>query len=107
QKARPLQHTVNDVRQLAQTLRVRDGFEPDSIYEITDAAKDKSSRPLKESLLAGLPRWFEKPGPKDGLIVYFSGHGIRDRSGKLYLVPLDGDPADPTATMIPLEWFRR
>ena len=70
-------------------------------------ASDEAKRPLKNNLMAGLPQWLQKPGPDDLLILYFSGHGVRDRSGKLYLVPLDGDPTDPASTMIPLEWFRQ
>ncbi len=107
EKVRPLEHTVNDVLQLSATLQARGGFERDCIEEITESAGDETKRPFKRNLFAGLPKWLSQPGLDDSLILYFSGHGIRDRSGKLYLVPLDGDPADPAATMIPLDWFRK
>jgi hypothetical protein len=107
QKAQPLQFTINDVRQLAETLRGRGGFDGKCIFEVTDDEPDPDRRPSRASLLAGLPRWLEKPAADERLIVYFSGHGFRDKSGKLYLAPIDCDPADPAKTGISVEWFRK
>ena len=45
-----------------------------------------------------LPAVLAKPGPDDHVLVYFSGHGFKDKDGKLYLAPIDCDPADPPAT---------
>jgi hypothetical protein len=56
--------------------------------------------------MSQLPEFLSRPGPEDRLIVYFSGHGFRDRQGRLFLAPLDCDPADPATTGIPVEWFR-
>jgi hypothetical protein len=107
QKANPLRYTINDVKRLAETLKGRGGFDQNCVFEITDDAPDPETQPLKASLLAGLPRWLSQPTPEDRLIVYFSGHGFRDPSGKLYLAPIDCDPADPASTGIPVEWFRQ
>lgn len=106
EKANPLQFTVNDVRQLTSTLAGRCGVPREHILEITDQRTEKSFQPRKESLMAKLPEWLDKPGEKDSIIVYFSGHGFRDKDGKLYLAPLECDPDDPTKTGIPVEWFR-
>lgn len=105
-KANPLRHTVNDVVQLAKTLQTRGGLTKDHILEITDDSKDPRFQPLKASLLAELPKWLNKVGSNDQILVYFSGHGFRDKDGKLYLAPKDVDPADPATTGIPVEWFR-
>ncbi len=54
-----------------------------------------------------MPKWLARSGPNDTMIVYFSGHGFRDTDGKLYLAPLDINPADPAATGISVEWLRQ
>ncbi len=105
-RATPLRYTVNDVKQLAATLRDRGGYPRGRMLELTDESTEESRRPLKEHILAELPRFLARPGPADRLVVYFTGHGFHDASGKLYLAPLDCDPANPAATGIPVEWFR-
>ncbi|MDZ4847944.1 MAG: caspase family protein [Pirellulaceae bacterium] len=106
ERASPLQFTVNDVKQIANTLVIRAGVPRDHILEITDQRTEPRLQPRKESLIAKLPEWLSKPGEHDSMIVYFSGHGFRDKEGKLYLAPLECDPADPTASGVPVEWFR-
>ena len=107
QKANPLRHTMNDVRRLAETLRDRGGLEPDSVLEITDDEPDAKAQPTRAALMETLPNWLAQVGPTDRLIVFFSGHGFRDPAGKLYLAPIDCDPANAAATGIPVEWFRQ
>ncbi len=102
-----LRYTVNDVRQLALTLHTRAGFSEDCILEITDQAPSSRYRPLKASIEAELPAWLKQPGPDDSIIVYFSGHGFRDASGKMYLAPIDGNPEDLVNSAISVEWFRQ
>lgn len=107
QKARPLVFTLNDVKTLARTLRDRNGVRDGGILSITDDDRDPRHRPTRASMLEEIPRWLSKIGPKDRLIVYFSGHGFQDPAGRLYLAPIDVDPADPASTGIPVEWFRQ
>lgn len=106
EKANPLRYTVNDCRQLARALAGRGDFRAEEIVEIVDSAEDALRRPLRASLLAEIPKFLARPGPEDLVLVYFSGHGFRDREGKLYLAPMDCDPADAAATGVPVEWFR-
>ena len=106
EKATPLRFTVNDVKQLSATLTTRGGIPAARILEITDRRTEKALQPRKESILKQLPAWLEKPGERDSIIVFFSGHGFRDADGKLYLAPLECDPDDPTSTGIPVEWLR-
>ena len=105
-RANKLTYTINDVRQLSQTLRTRGGFEPDCILEITDQSPNPRYQPLKASLTAELPAWLKQPGPRDTILVFFSGHGFRDAAGKMYLAPIDIDPENAATTGIPIEWFR-
>jgi uncharacterized caspase-like protein len=107
QKAAPLQFTVNDVRQLGDTLVRYGGYDAtERVLQITDDGESASQQPLKATLEGALPEFLKKPQPGDSILVYFSGHGFRDKEGKLYLAPLDCDPADPVATGISAEWFR-
>jgi uncharacterized caspase-like protein len=106
QKAPQLQFTVNDVRQLAQTFVQYGGYARSHILELTDDGDSEAKQPLKTSLEAALPQFLKKPGPSDSIVVYFSGHGFKDKDGKLYLAPLDCDPANPVATGVSAEWFR-
>ncbi|HEY2841421.1 MAG TPA: caspase family protein [Pirellulales bacterium] len=105
-RAPRLRFTINDVRVLAQTLKERGGVDESHIFEMTDDAQNPRFQPLKSSIEAELPQWLAKIGPKDQLIVYFSGHGFRDGAGKMYLAPLDCDPDRAAATGIAVEWFR-
>jgi Caspase domain len=107
EKARPLAFTINDVRTLSKTLRARDGVAAEQLLAITDDESDPARRPTKAAMLETIPRWLARIGRDDRLIVYFSGHGFRDPAGKLYLAPIDVDPADPASTGLPVEWFRR
>jgi len=106
EKANPLQYTVNDVKLLTTTLVKYGGIPREQILEITDQRSEAAFQPRKDRVMATLPEWLSKPGEKDSIIIYFSGHGFRDKDGKLYLAPLECDPDDPTLTGIPVEWFR-
>jgi uncharacterized caspase-like protein len=105
-RATPLRFTINDVQQLTETLVARGGYGKDQILQITDTASNPQFQPLKASIVAELPQWLKKIGPDDTAIIYFSGHGFRDAEGKMYLAPIDCDPANPAPTGIPVEWFR-
>ena len=77
-KASPLSFTVNDVRQLADTLKARGGYQKENILEITDKGAEKTTQPFKESILEGLSLWLGKAGPNDTVLIYFTGHGFHD-----------------------------
>jgi hypothetical protein len=106
-KARPLPFTTNDVRQLSETLRIRGGYSPDCLLEITDEATDPARQPSKTAVMQKLSEWLKKPAAEDQILVYFSGHGFRDADGKMYLASIDCDPADAARTGIPVAWLRQ
>ena len=105
-KANPLSFTVNDVRQLSETLQTRGDYKKENLLEITDKGATKETQPFKDSILNGLSSWLSKAGPEDTMLIYFSGHGFQDKAGKMYLAPIDCDPQDPSATGIPIELVR-
>jgi uncharacterized caspase-like protein len=106
-RANKLRYTVNDARQLADTLHTWGGFGRDHMLEMNDDSSNPRHKPLRTNIEAELPRYLKKAGPDDVLLVYFSGHGFRDADGKMYLAPLDVDPDNPASTGIPAEWLRR
>lgn len=104
--ANPLSYTINDVDQIANTLRERGNASTRNIVKFVDTAEESNRVPSLASLKAELPAWFQKPGPKDRILVYFSGHGFRSADGKLYLAPVDCDPKNPEATGLSVAWLR-
>ena len=105
-RAPQLRHTVNDVAQLAVTLRTRGGFADDHILEMTDQVANPRYQPLKASMQAEVPKWLGQVQSEDSILVYFSGHGFRKQDDKMYLAPIDCDPADLAATGISVQWLR-
>ncbi|MDZ4818717.1 MAG: caspase family protein [Planctomycetota bacterium] len=106
EKAGKLTYTVNDVRKLANALTQYGGANAGNIVTITDQEADRSRQPYQKSIMATLPEALKQAGPADTMIVYFSGHGFRDDAGKLYLAPLECDPANPVASGVPVAWVR-
>jgi hypothetical protein len=105
-RASRLRFTINDVSQLAKTFRERGGLQEDRLLQITDDESNPRFQPLRASLEAEIPAWLRLAEPQDQVIVYFTGHGFRDADGKMYLAPIDCDPARPVETGIAVEWFR-
>ena len=101
-----LRHTLNDVRQLANTLRNRAGYPKECLLEMTEETADSRHQPRKSTIEAELPAWLKKPAPDDTVLVYFTGHGFRDASGTMYLAPLDCNYNDLANTGIPVKWLR-
>ena len=108
-RASRLRYTVNDVTHLAETLRTRGDYDSDDIVTIDDKEPNPRFQPFRTSLQAEIPALLAKPGPDDYVLVYFSGHGFKvqkDKQEKLYLAPIDCDPARAAETGIAVEWFR-
>lgn len=104
EKATPLQFTSNDVGRLSETLRTRGQHQ---VFAMTDTLDEEDLHPRAQNLSEQIPKWLEKPKPGDSVILYFSGHGFKDAEGRLYLAPMDCDPADPAASGISVAWLRQ
>lgn len=105
QRANDLPFVRNDVVRLAETLQVRGGIPRANIAAFVDEASTKRL-PTKSNLLAEIPGLLAKCQPGDQVIVYFSGHGVQDVDGRLFLAPSDIDPQHVAETGVSLNWFR-
>jgi len=109
-----LRYTGDDVQKLAASLRTRGGYWATEIYDQESKPQVAEEEPLFRSegeptgevIRSQLTGWLRQRKSADTALVYFSGHGFRDREGKLYLAPIDCDPANPEATGIPVHWLR-
>jgi outer membrane protein assembly factor BamB len=82
-----------DVRNLAEVLRAPEigGF-----GEVTILANETVSIILK-----AIARFFSQKKPDDLLLLYFSGHGVRDDHGQLYLATKDTEHDLLSGTAVP------
>jgi hypothetical protein len=105
-RASHLRYTINDVTQLGQALCEYGNCKKDNFLELLETAPNPKDQPLRSSIMAQLSDFLSKPGPEDHVLVFFSGHGFRDKEGKLYLAPIDCDPQNAPATGVPVGWLR-
>src|SRR5262249_16391606 len=59
---------------------------------------------MKNVVTGAYEQFFNTSRPQDRIAVYFGGHAL-ERDGKVYLAPVEGDPDDVEATLIPLADF--
>ncbi len=90
-----------DARALARVLIERGGYTPNRVILMTDDAPEPQDRPTLATLRKRIERTARVAGPRDTLLVYFSGHGVV-RDGRGYLVPVDGD----AQTALALDWVK-
>ena len=105
QRANDLPFVKNDVARLAEPLQVRGGVPRKQVVTFVDESTAKTLS-TKSNILAEVPGWLAKCKAGDQIVVYFSGHGVQDAGGKLYLAPADIDPQHVAETGVPLNWFR-
>jgi hypothetical protein len=101
--APPLRYITNDVKQIGTTLRRRGGYE---VLEMSDESAP-DLQPTSKNMRQQLPEWLADAGAHDDMVVYFSGHGFRGADKRLYLAPIDCDPAQPEREGIPADWLRQ
>jgi hypothetical protein len=90
-------------RRLAFDWRVSREADSNQLYVLSDTAP-KNARPmLRPIVMETYQRFCETSRPQDRVLLYFGGHAVA-KDGKAFLVPTDGDLADPD-TLIPLDDF--
>ncbi len=104
QKVPQLKFVGNDVKRLAEVLRERGGF--NDVVELSDSDEDQTMWPRQANVMSAVTKWLRDSGKNDTVVIYFSGHGFRDSTGKMYLAPLDTDPANLAGSGIPVTWLR-
>ncbi len=88
-----LRGCVADAQAISKVLVERCGYAADHVVALTDTQFRVPIQQRIKSLFQGLK-------PEDVVLFYFSGHGMRGVDGQDYLVPLDGEPNDPSHTML-------
>ena len=91
-----LHYAAKDAEAIEEAFRIKSKplFRAVEVRRLTDA------KATRREILAGLT-WLRKSmTQKDVGVVFFSGHGMRDAEGSLYLLPVDGDPDDLLATAV-------
>ena len=86
-----------DVNDLAEVLRASDigGFD-----HVTTLINESDA-----NVRLGIEDFFTDKKPDDLLVMYFSGHGVRDEEGKLYLAVNNTRPNRLLATAVPAEFI--
>lgn len=95
-----LHYAASDAREIARSLKTgaRGLFHNVEVKELTDR------QATREEVLRGLTWLKEAMKSKNDVgVVFFSGHGLQDDQGNLYLLPIDVDTSDLFATGVPSE----
>ena len=95
-----LKYAVADAEAFAERLGDQGTF--GSIKLLTTTQSDEDKRPTKFNVLRALETVAGNAGPDDMLLLYFSGHGVRD-----YLLPQDGRLSSPENSGIAMAEINR
>ena len=104
----PLRFSVPDVRAIYDVLTdaTRAGFSKERVYLLTDDQADPDRQSTRVSIYKALRILRENAKPQDLLLVYYSGHGYLDKgTDTAYLLPMDTDTEDLSASAIPNNEF--
>ena len=102
-----LQYSVDDVRTLASVLADQQRGDFSQVKLLVSDAQDESDLRTRKNILRALQRWLRQAKVEDTILVYFSGHGLTDKGGKNYLVPVDADRGMLADTAIRMERFNQ
>lgn len=103
----PIPFADATIRELANTMRVRGGFEHVHVLPTMHAPRDQSDAGSASAMLKNeLALRLSQAEPNSQILFVFLGHGFADSDGKLYLAPIDFDPKKPAGTGIPVNWLR-
>ncbi len=94
-------HVTNVAKRLAGAWRVPMEKDNNQLYILSDTAR-KDTRPmLKSMIMESYAAFCDTSRAQDRVVIYFGGHAV-EKDDKAYLVPVDGDLAEPE-TLIPLD----
>ena len=92
-----LRTPLNDANAVASTL---DEF---SDFDVTEVLLDQNASVLKERIEA----FFAEAQRGDAALIYYSGHGFKNRSGELYLAAYGTNTDRPLSTAVEADFLRR
>ncbi|WP_437336355.1 caspase family protein [Sorangium sp. So ce394] len=94
-----LTHPEKDARDLVTALEGRlTGFTgPKDVVLLTDpnGPTPVNGAPTKRAIQSEIVKLARRAAAEDLVVIYFSGHGVRDERGEFYLVPSDMPAGDP------------
>ncbi len=93
-----LTYPAKDANDLAELLkRQRPG-----LYRSIEARVLTDAQATRQGILAGIEWLHHTAAAEDTLVMLLAGHGISDAAtGQYYFLPVDADPQNPLATMLP------
>jgi len=101
----PLMYAQWDAYCLNQCFQKEAGFRDEHCWLLTDTStpiQHHDSRPTRENIQHHIVQLCQHQLAEDDVLwVFFSGYGVHEK-GRDYLIPSDGDPAQPIATGIPV-----
>ena len=104
ERAHSLEFCPADINALQRVLTTRANLDETNILRMTDDSPE-NLRPTLVNWMRELPKFLQRVGPEDRLIVFFSGHGTRFGEGT-YLAPREVDPRRIDETALPVETLR-
>ena len=102
-----LKYCGADVALLASVLKDKCGF--DTTIVMTDAASEQLLRPTLGNLSRALRQHLTVANSSgyERVFLYFSGHGFRDKEGRLYFSPPDCDSKNLVLTALPHSYVKQ
>jgi sulfatase modifying factor 1 len=97
-----LQKAQNDAEDLGKALSRLGGFKAVTVMSGSLPYNDLNF-PSKNKILDRVGTLADIVKPDDQVLFFFSGHGVNDKSGESYLLPIDAQIKDPTGTGIDLQ----
>jgi hypothetical protein len=93
------EHAIRDALLMRRYLTERVGYAPENVILLENATQDELAKTLGTPLDPGGALKDRVHAGRTAVLVYYSGHGVPGRlTGQAFLLPVDGDPEDPSAT---------
>ncbi len=97
-----LQKAQNDAEDLGRALSRLGGYRSVTVMSGGLPYNDVNF-PSKNKIVERVGALADIVKPDDQVLFFFSGHGVNDKSGESYLLPIDAQIKDPTGTGIDLQ----
>ena len=103
-----LPYTQNDAECVLQSLR-KWSLADCVIHKLIEAGDEKATQPTKANIEALVPEWLAECTASDTVLVFFSGHGIRqgDDNQLNAIVPSDVNNENFQDSVVPVQWLRK
>ena len=103
--AHSLPSVRRDLQYLSETLVDYGGYQVTTISDRT--LVDKPGARAREYVENRIARWLSSLSTDDTALLYFSGHGVRNGHGQLFLALPEFTPQSPSEAGVSVSWLRR